>query len=388
MLRFVHQRHLAALCVSCLIVFGLRPQQMINLKPFLPPETAAYLVDYTPYYPGQKELYRHEIFAPYNRGKRKIVVLGSSVADSIGCDSSWSTANPHRQPERNVHKTCSVTGHLNTLLERQGLKNWQAFNLACDSSRLATMLLTYARIAALKPDIVVFIDSFPYSETQNAGVTYLDANLYAYMDSVYTETAEVAPVWHAYNRFLTQQGAATDYKVPSITTDTDKQQKNDAVSRITLNDILVAAIGHLRNILMLDAQPLPVLLEPQRRIWMERGDRDQADPSPLPDYLQGFDVMNTQQAAHKGQFVLVFAPMFDERHNAPYLSSIREGRYGSYLRAHNINTLDLVSLPLKPVYETYDGFHQTTYGNAKIADAIFTYLKTQHMLPEASNVPN
>ncbi|MBV8059943.1 MAG: hypothetical protein JO253_00265, partial [Alphaproteobacteria bacterium] len=282
----------------------------------------------------------------------------------------------------------SVTGHLNALLEQQGLKDWQAFNLACDSSRLASTLLTYARIAELRPDIVIFIDSFPYAETQNAGVSYLDPNLYAYIDSVFSKTPAVAAIWQPYSRFLSRRGNVTNYKVPETDAHTDPQQATGIVDHINLNDILVAALGHMRNVLLMDTQPLPVLLEPQRRIWIERGDRDLEETNPLPDYLQGFDVIRTQQATHHGQFLLVFAPMFDQRHNAPYLASLRGGRYDGYLRARNINMLDLVSLSLKPVYETYDGFHQTAYGNAKVAAAIFNHLEQQHLLPGVTDVSN
>ncbi|MBV8060957.1 MAG: hypothetical protein JO253_05485, partial [Alphaproteobacteria bacterium] len=80
--RLTPQHHMAAVIVACLVVFGLHPQRTINLQPMLPKDTAAHLVDYTPYYPGQKELYRHEIFAPQNQHKKRLVILGSSTADS------------------------------------------------------------------------------------------------------------------------------------------------------------------------------------------------------------------------------------------------------------------------------------------------------------------
>jgi hypothetical protein len=70
-------RHAIALLIALALVFGIRIQDT-NLQPLLGPFDQRYFEKYTPYFPGLNNLETHEIFAPKNAKKRKIVFLGAS----------------------------------------------------------------------------------------------------------------------------------------------------------------------------------------------------------------------------------------------------------------------------------------------------------------------
>jgi hypothetical protein len=380
--RFSPALHLAAILIAGLVVFVAKPQKRIKLKPILPESLQFSSIDFTNHYPGQHELYRQEIFSPRYAHTKKIVILGSSVANSLGCDSTWSKENLSRSPTRNVHINCSITGHLNQILKESHLDGWRAFDLACDSSRQLNMLFTYTRIMELHPEIVIFVDSFPYAETQNAGAAELDPQLFAYMDHQLSQIPAVEKVWRPYVSYLTQQGPATGYKLPVVTPGLDYTQKTTIPSRLSLNDILVNAFGFLRNRVIVDVAPLPALPNPDHRpSWTPVGDGWNWLIYLPPEYMAGFKVFDAAQTALGGKFIVAFAPLYDQRNNPHYLKEVRSGMYGQYFQKEHLRTLDLIDLPLRPVYETYDGFHQTTYGNAKIADAIFQNMKEQKLLP-------
>ena len=54
--------------------------------------------------------------------------------------------------------------------------------------------------------------------------------------------------------------------------------------------------------------------------------------------------------------------------------------FGAYMNSNGISFASHVALRLKPIYETYDGEHQTMYGNRVIAATLLNDLKEQGLI--------
>ena len=130
--------HLACVAVAALLIFGLRLDS-VDLQPVIGRFDIRSFRDYTPYYPGMAELGTHEIFSPRYANTKKIVFLGASNVDSIGCDYTWSLP-PASKATRNAHYSCSIAGQMNELLDEAGQTGWRAFDLARNGSKLTPML--------------------------------------------------------------------------------------------------------------------------------------------------------------------------------------------------------------------------------------------------------
>jgi hypothetical protein len=385
MLRFSPVTHFFAIILACLVVFIIRPQQWINLAPLMSPPMQALITDFTPYYPGQKELYRHEIFSPFYAHTKKIVIIGASVAESIGCDSSWSTPDPVR-PTRNVHYTCSVAGHINELLKNKGLDEWHAFNLGREGARLTSMLYTYARIADLKPEIVIFTDAVGensglYSHTANAGAAALDAEMYSYMDHIFSQDPAADLVWHSYRDNLIKMGSKDGWQFPARDKEPDFSNLLGIRKEITLNDILVRLMDAAHDMAWKDTPPWPVKFRPEYKKFTEPKDTPFVTTEDDLNYLQGYKLFQLMQARNGGKFLYYFSPMYQRRKSRAYHEVIASGAYGSYFQQNGVPYVDLSDLPLTPVYETYDGTHQTTFGNIKIAETLVEELEKRKFLP-------
>jgi hypothetical protein len=371
--------HLACVAVAALLIFGLRLDR-VDLQPVIGRFDIRSFRDYTPYYPGMAELGTHEIFSPRYAQTRKIVFLGASNVDSIGCDYTWSLP-PASKATRNAHYSCSIAGQMNELLDEAGQSGWRAFDLARNGSKLTPMLYTYARIRELKPDIVIFGEAFPYYAQDNAGAATMKWAQMSYLDEMLGGDPKVAGKWSAYKA---QMGEPTRWMPPEGTPPPsfadDQPAYRDSTS---LSDLLVRGFTLVRKLKWLDGPPLPISYDTATKAFSveEVYDFSQADKlDPQLSIFAGFSIINDLQNEQGGKFLLYYAPSFRHRNDTNFIETLRTGKYGQFLDGAQVPFEVYVDLPLKPVYETYDGVHQTRAGNRIIASKILQDLKRRNIL--------
>jgi hypothetical protein len=370
------QYHLGAMAIASLLIFGLNIQDF-DVQPLLGRFDDRWFHDYTPYFPGLNHLEQHEIFSPRYANKKKIVLLGASVVDSIGCDSSWSRADNTRQPERNVSYFCSIAANMNEQLQAAGFGDWRVFNLARNGSWLTPMLYVYARIAVLKPEIVIYGDVIPNYLVNNADADLLTAGDYAYLDKIFGANSNAAAVWRAYRETLMEHGWKSPAETPAPK---DFPPRFQPRQRTTLSDILVRSITVARNSWIADGPPLPVKFVPYRD-WDLKPYVPYAFDNPDAGfaYFQGVKLISELQRQHGGKLFFYFASLYGRRHDLTYITALNN-TFGAYMTSNGISFASHVALGLKPIYETYDGEHQTMYGNRIIAATLLNDLKEQGLI--------
>jgi hypothetical protein len=373
----VAMRHAAAMLLAIVVVFGLRTQDL-NLQPIIGQFDQRYFDTYTPYFPGLDKVETDEIFAPQNASKKKIVFLGASAVDSIGCDTSWVDK---RVKSPNVHFSCSVSGQLNRILDEQGLTDWKSFDLARNGTKLTPMLYVYSRIIALRPEIVIWGEAFNYYLWVNADAASLTPQQYAYMDEVFNRYPDTAVIWSAYKATLERHGwIPTPGAAPVPAPDLSPKYR----ASTNLDDLLALAISDVRNDWPFQAPSRPLAFVPDLVNWGLR--QDHVLPYPFknddPDfaYFQGFRIFADMQA-HLGQkMFFYFTPQYFQSADPYYMKGVTE-IYGGYLKMHDIPFASHLNLPLKPIYETPEGYHATVFGNRKVAAAVFHDLEQVGYLP-------
>jgi hypothetical protein len=75
-----------------------------------------------------------------------------------------------------------------------------------------------------------------------------------------------------------------------------------------------------------------------------------------------------------------FTPQYFQSTDRSYLGGIKDV-FGDYLAQNGIPFVSLIQFPLKPAYETPDGYHGTVFGNRKVAAALFDDLEKSRFLP-------
>ena len=373
--------HLVAVAMALLLVFGFKIQDF-DIQPLLGSFDDRWFHDYTPYFPGLDHLEQHEIFSPRYAHKKKIVLLGASSVDSIGCDFSWGTPDFTRQPSINADYFCSIAANMNRQLQREGLEDWRVFNLARNGAFLTPMLYVYARIAVLKPEIVMYGDIMRVHGSgdylaKNADANVLNASHYAYLDRTFGASSETAVIWRAYRETLMKHG----WQPPAETTASNDLSANfQPRQRTTLSDILVHFIAVARRSRPADGPPLPVKFVPFRD-W----DQKQYVPYSFENrdqgfgYFQGIRLISELQRRHNGKVFFYFSPLYNGRHDLTLLTALND-IYGTYLTSNGIAFASHAALGLQPIYETYDGEHQTMYGNRVVAAILLNDLREQGLI--------
>jgi hypothetical protein len=365
--------HLIAIGLGALAVFWLRPQER-DIQPIVGPVDQRLFLEYTPYFPGISALQTHEIFAPRYANKKKIVFLGASTVDSIGCDYTWS--RPPADVPPNVHYTCSIAGHMNKLLHERGLGDWHAFNLARNGAKLTSMLYVYARIRELKPEIVVLGEAYNYYLQENAGAADHDAKQYATLEATFGRDPTAAPIWHSYLDTLRSHGATIGplpAPEPPISTTPEPRTSTTAMQ------LMVLALGRIRTAKLVDAMARPVD-HTQYRTWGPRGSSPTfTNHDPAFQYFQGFTLIDILQREDGHRLFVYFAPQWERQLDKTYVAGIRDV-YGAYLREHGVAFTSYVDMPMRPILDTYDGYHLTTDANGKVAGRILQDLQTNGML--------
>jgi hypothetical protein len=370
------RRHLVAMAIALLLVFGFKIQDF-DIQPLLGSFDDRWFHDYTPYFPGLDHLEQHEIFSPRYAHKKKIVLLGASSVDSIGCDFSWSKPDPTRQPTINAAYYCSIAASMNRQLQRKGLEDWRVFNLARNGAYLTPMLYVHARIAVLKPEIVIYGDVMSQYMANNADANVLNASHYAYLDKTFGASSNTAVIWRAYRETLMKHG----WEPPAETTASNDLSPNfQPRQRTTLSDILVHFIAVARSSRLADGPPLPVKFVPFRDwgpypyVPYTFQNRDQGFA-----YFQGVKLISELQRRHNGKVFVYFSPFYNNRHDLTVLTALTD-IYGTYLTTNGISFASHTGLGLQPIYETYDGEHQTMYGNRVVAAILLDDLIEQGLI--------
>jgi hypothetical protein len=394
--------HLGAILVALVMVFGVRVQDL-DAGAFLGIRDVRGFSVYTPVFPGLAHIDQHEIFSPRFAGTKKIVLLGGSPVDSVGCDFTWSRRESSQRP--NAAYSCSIAGQMNELLSAAGVTNWRVFNLARNGAGLTPMLYVYAQIRSLQPEIVIYGDDFPFLFLDNADANDLTAAQYAELEEHFAATAQTAGAWKAYHEHLVRRGLRPRF-TPASWTDRPRMMASDlifgrddsasAVRRATIGNLLVAAFAQARDNTRVEAPLLPIRFAPLRN-WEvaaraePRPSSDDvaeiANPSPDPGfaYSQGLTLISTLQRLHGGTFWFTAFPDYDRRGDAEAAATLTA--FGEYWRAHHVLFKSHVDLEMRPVYETYDGVHHTLYGNRIIAATLLSDLRASGLLEPSPGSP-
>jgi len=369
-------RHAIAMLIAITFVFGVHIQN-VNLQPLLGNFDERKFETYTPYFPGLDNLSTHEIFSPENRHKKKIVLMGASAVDSIGCDYTWHRPKPNVTP--NVHYTCSIAGQLNRLLKLAHLDDWAAFDLARNGSKLTDGLYIYTRILPLEPEIVVYGDSFNYYMWENADANVISPARYSYMDEVFGRYPETAKLWQSYKSNLERHGWMPTPSVAPEQPDPVGPKPRKATS---INDLVANFLGELKSLSPANGMPHPVTFLASYRDFARPPYSPHLFENPDPDfgYFQGFKLIAEMQRRSGRHFSFFFCPQWDRDTDLDYQNGLAK-IFGAYLQKDGIPFASYVPLKMTPIYETYDGYHHTVLGNRKIAEAIFHDLQTDGMLP-------
>ena len=329
-------------------------------------------------YPGIDNLEGHEIFSPAYAKIKKIVILGSSSMESLGCDGSWSTEDKSRSPSRNVSYACTITHQMNLLLQEKGATDWRVFNLARNGSYMSAMLVTYAHLVRLKPEIVIFGDIYPFNVnvTKNAGADYLTSAQYAFAGSVFKNDPEAHTIWTNFITTLKKNGLDKPTEGVAFPVPPPLYIPKDP---LTIHDLLEFAAVQGYKTFHPDRPPLPIKYYGWDKKPDPKGDVfENVDPEFA--YFQGTSIFTVLQKRHGGSFLYYYSPEFAHRGMYTYSRGF-DSIYGRYIVEHGGYYKSLLHEPLAPITETYDGQHQTLAGNQIIAKRLVETLEEEHLLP-------
>ena len=190
-------------------------------------------------------------------------------------------------------------------------------------------------------------------------------------------TAETRATWKAYRQNLVQRGGSpvSDAPVPQSTVEATAPHQ-----RTTLKNVLIRALTIARESFKTDGPPLPVKFSPYRS-WDVKPYVAHSFENPDPGfaYFQGVTIIAALQKRNGDKFYFYFSPQFDYRHDLAYIEGLNEV-FGGYLAGHGIPFSSYVAMDLNPVSETYDGTHQTLYGNRIVARAILKDLRARGLV--------
>lgn len=111
------RQHIGAFALALIVVLVLQVQD-IDLQPWIGAINEQWFQSHTPIFAGMDNLDKHEVFAPLYRNTKKIVLLGASTVDSVGCDGTWHRPDPTRDPPNNAAYECSIANQLNIVLKK------------------------------------------------------------------------------------------------------------------------------------------------------------------------------------------------------------------------------------------------------------------------------
>lgn len=368
--------HVAGFLLALFVVCGLRVQD-IDLQPAVGTVNDLWFRNYTPLFQGLEHLDEHEIFSPINRNKKKIVILGASAADSLGCDRTWHHPDPQREPTANAAFECSITNQINLQL-RERHPDWKAFNLARNGAKLTALLYIYARIMELKPEIVIFADTGGYYAWENGGANDLNNEQYDFITRAFQSDPAAMEAWNGFLREMEKHGTEiprAKEKVPG------PYALFEPRTSTSLADFLELGFRFVRQQTVYDpGPPLPIQLVP---FSPNHPVSNPVEPVLAKDpdfgYFQGSDAIRALQKSRGGRYLFIVLPRSEFVY--PGSRETWDRSFGKYVLSHGGEySSELVDLELKPVLETYDGAHQSIFGNKRIATGIIHILEEKHLL--------
>ena len=211
----------------------------------------------------------------------------------------------------------------------------------------------------------------------NAGADNLSGDDYAQMAKVFSATAQTTASWNAFYAQLrghgTVDGLVTQPR--SIAKNLLRLQPSDSLS-----GEIAQVLGAPRNRNAGLAHPQPVAYNTFRRWEPQDPPITRFDnPDPGMRYFQGMALIAQMQRLHGGQLFFYHSPQFDHRADRVYVDGVTQ-EFARYLEAQGIAHTSLIDMPLAPITETYDGVHQTLYGNRKIAATLLERMLAQGVI--------
>ncbi len=372
-------RHLLALVLAVCAVWALQAQAVAVGAAFWLNERD-FFHTYTAYFPGLAKLQTHEIFSNVSQSKKKIVLLGASAIDSIGCDYTWHRPPPNLEP--NAHWSCSVSGQMNRLLQEKNLGDWQVYDLARTGAKLTEMLYVYSQIESLRPDLVIYGDSFNYYMWDNADADGLDAAQYGTLSRDFGQDAATVDIWSAYLQTLRAHGwngQAQASEGPSAVATAVADTRSPPAAE--LGDVLARGLLKLRHAAWVDGMPRP-LAYTQYRDWTTPPPTYPTFQNPDAgfEYFQALRLIDIKQRKFGGRTFVYFSPQWNLSFEPAYVAGVDQ-IFGGYLRDHGIPHASLIGMRMAPITETYDGSHHTLTGNHRIAAALLQDLEKDGLVP-------
>jgi len=332
---------------------------------------------YTPHFSGLYNLFEHEIFSPEYQNTKKIVLLGASAVDSYGCDSTWHKPDETRNPSHNVSHYCTITNHLNNILNVKGYKNYHVFNLGVNGGKLSASIYVYARILDLKPDLVIFADTNGYYALDRSGGLDLSNEQYTFIDKKLRNEPLVYKIWKNYFNHLKSKGV--DRRINTNNEPIEYPQENQT-AKVTLNNLIEWVLEKIKNITVYHGGPP---LPPKYIPFIPNGSKSAAvllQNDSDYGFLQGIEIIPKLQQKNAGKFLFMFMPLFRNDDDPQFIENFNK-YFGEYIINHGaLFSSDLLKVKLTPVTETYDGTHQTYFGNKKIAFELFEILKKMNLI--------
>lgn len=349
---------------------------LVNLGWFLPEVNTRQFDAFTPYFPGLDNLQKHEIFDPQYAGYKKILILGASNADSLGCDGSLSVDDKSRTPPRNVHFTCRIDYLLQQQLWAHGHKDWRVFNLGRTGTSALAVMMIYLLASEVRPDIVINVGGRHNQNRNGDWETLIAKPEHAtFVDNMLSNDPTVRPEWLELKKVLMRHGwngkdglgGPVSAPVPYV------EHKP-----FTVFTILSSWIGKFRSAKLCDCRPHEVKFYPFTDSPVPGSMKPPAQPYDM-GYALVDQIINKLQLKAGHRYIVYQFPRLEMRNNPAMFKAFR-GPYIAALDKYGIPNVDLTDYPMRVGIDIYDTGHHTLYGNQKLAPLIFDYLEKGNFL--------
>ena len=335
---------------------------------------------YTSYFPGINKLHKHDIFREYPDKLEKVAIVGSSSAESIGCDASWTYKDSNRHPMRNISKKCSIPHNINLMYNKNSKNDYEFFNLAKAGAKFFQVVNISKNI--IKSDVkrIIYLVQLDYFYKLNYGLDNIDSivdkndildfiNLNStealqHYDLVKIDSEKNSDISYDALYNYIKLGASNFSK---STIDIELNQK----LYITVKDVIASFLFSFHEELdFKDDQPGEVVLYPE----YFKEEKFDGNISKIKKGLRLFELMSEVLELNGVEMNVVFLPDVSLSASES-LTTLRASSQYQNLESKGILMADLIDFELKPILENYDGKHLTLYGNIKVAEELTFLLK-------------
>ncbi len=327
-------------------------------------------------FPGIASLKRHQIFQNYSQDVVKIAIVGSSSAESLGCDASWVYKDLSRTPIRNNSTSCSITYHTNLISDRDVTKKYEFFNLAKAGAKFLQVAQISKRIIESDVNKVLYLAQADYFHKGNYGVSNITS---------FSERTELIEFLKLENTKKFKK-LLLDLKEPpkkiswsydgiysflrrksSSPTNTGIEEYENDVLTLTVKEIISYFLFYIHD--RFDPkhdQPGEIVFYPEHfKIKKFDGDINR-----ITEGLALFELLSETLQDRGVDFKVVFLPDVSLSQSEK-LNALRKSIQYQNLIKKNIIVADLIDFNLLPIIENFDGKHLTTYGNKRIAIKLY-----------------